>query len=485
MNASTTFGKRSVLTIAVALTVVLIASLVLIKGSNDSDGPEVAGIFADASPLEVGSEVRVYGVKVGEVSAIDLVDNKARVVLDVDDEVLPLHADAQMKIRPINLLGENFVEIVPGTGDQPTLDGDVPVEQTETIVTLQAVLDTFDDPTAAGLAALVSELGNGVSGNGDEMADVIKALAPAMYGIDDLGRVLEEQNQVLDSLIATADPVAAAVAGQDGKRIEKLVEQAHGLLATVAAERQGLEQTLTELPGAIKEARTTLAALDTVAGSVAPTLKKARPVTDDLETISKEIVEFSKYAEPAFASFDEVFKHADDLLAEAAPAVAQLKAAGPELRRGSDSIKTLGDEVLVEQPLSNLMAFVRKWALSTNSRDNVSHYFRGLFHVTPKALNLLLGSTVVPPILTPGESDDGNSDKNDVLPDLPGLDLGGLEDLLSPDNNILGGLLGHVLPGIVEGKAKDKSKKSDPKSATGLTDRQEQSLLGLLLGGGR
>lgn len=482
---SATSGKRTMMTIGVALAGVLAASLVLLNGGDDeSDGGAVAGIFADASPLEVGSEVRVYGVKVGEVEAIDLVDNQARVVLDVDDEVLPLREDARLAIRPINLLGENFVEIQPGSGDRAELRGDVPVEQTETIVTLQAVIDTFDDPTAAGLAALVSELGNGVAGNGQEMADVIKALAPAMNGIEDLGRVLEEQNDVLDSLVATADPVAAAVAGEDGKRIDKLVAQAHRLLASVSAERAGLEQTLAELPGAIKEARTTLASLDTVAGSLAPTLKKARPVTDDLETISDEIVEFSKYAEPAFSSFDEVFEHADKLVAEAAPAVAELKAAGPELRRGSDSINTLGDQVLREQPLSNLMAFVRKWALSTNSRDNISHYFRGVFHVTPKTLNNLLGSTVIPPILTPGKSDNGNSDKTDILPDLPGLDLSGLDDLLSPGNDILGGLLGHLLPGIVEGKAKDK-KKADPKSATGLTDKQEQGLLGLLLGGGK
>src|SRR5690606_2141432 len=152
--------------------------------------------------------------------AIDLVDNQARVVLDVNDEVLPLHEDARMSIRPINLLGENFVELEPGTADKPAIAGDVPVERTETVVTLQAVLDTFDDPTAAGLAALVSELGNGVAGHGEDIAGVLKALAPAMRGIDDLGAVLEEQNDVLDSLIATSDPVARAVAGADGKRID-------------------------------------------------------------------------------------------------------------------------------------------------------------------------------------------------------------------------------------------------------------------------
>ncbi len=479
---SATTNKRTVLTIAAALVAVVIASMVLLK--DDNPDRQVAGIFADASPLEVGSEVRAYGVKVGEVKSIDLVDNQARVVLDVGDEVLPLHEDARMSIRPINLLGENFVELEPGTADKSTISGDVPVERTETVVTLQAVLDTFDDPTSAGLAALVSELGNGVAGHGEDLAGVLKALAPAMNGIDDLGAVLEEQNAVLDSLIATSDPVARAVAGADGKRIDALVQQAHELLGALSVEREGLEQTLAELPGAISEARTTLTSLDTVSSSLAPTLKRARPVTDDLETISKEIVEFSKYATPAFNSFDEVFAHADDLIEQAAPAVRQLREVGPELRRGSESLKVAGSEVLTEVPLGNLMAFVRKWALSTNGRDNISHYFRGLFHVTPASLNMLLGSKAIPEVLTPAPSNEGNSEPDDLLPTLPGLDLSKLDDLLSPENDLLGGLLGNLLPGVVKDKSKNKDK-SESKSATGLTDKQEQGLLGLLLGGGK
>lgn len=483
MSAVKSIDKRVSLIVGLLLVLVVAGAVVVARGGEEGT-PAVAGHFVDASPLELGSEVRAYGVKVGEVRSIDLVDGNARVVLDVSDEILPLHEDAEMKIRPINLLGENFVELQPGTADKPVLRGDVPVERTETVVTLQAVLDTFDDPTSAGLAALVSELGNGVSGNGEELAGVLKALSPTMAGIDDLGDVLREQNDVLDSLVSTADPVARAVAGQDGKRVEKLVEQAHLMLGALSAEREGLEQTIAQLPGAIKEAQTTLGSLDTVAASLAPTLKKARPVTDDLETISTEITEFSTYATPAFNSFDEVFAHADELIAEAAPALRQLRAVGPELRRGTASLKVAGDEVLTEQPLGNLMAFVRKWALSTNSRDNISHYFRGLFHVTPAALNNLLGANVVPEVLTPAPSNDGNSKPDEVLPGLPGLDLGALGDVLSPDNDVLGGLLGQLLGGVVKQDAKPKSKQKQ-QSATGLTDTQEQNLLGLLLGGAK
>lgn len=482
MSALQNIDKRVSLIVGLLL-VLVVAGAVVVARSGEQSTPSIAGHFVDASPLEVGSEVRAYGVKVGEVKSIDLVDGNARVVLDVDDEVLPLHEDAEMKIRPINLLGENFVELTPGSADKPALRGDLPVERTETVVTLQAVLDTFDDPTSAGLAALVSELGNGVAGNGEELAGVLKALSPTMAGIDQLGDVLREQNDVLDSLVTTADPVARAVAGQDGKRVERLVEQAHLMLSALSTEREGLEQTIAQLPGAIKEAQTTLGSLDTVAASLAPTLKKARPVTDDLEEISGEITEFSRYATPAFNSFDEVFAHADELIAEAAPAVRQLRAAGPELRRGSRSLKVAGDQVLTEEPLGNLMAFVRKWALSTNSRDNISHYFRGLFHITPAALNNLLGATVIPEVLTPAPSNDGNSTPDQVLPGIPGLDLGALGDVLSPENDILGGVLGQLLGGVTKAPSQKGAQKSP--SATGLTDQQEQNLLGLLLGGGK
>src|SRR3546814_17108357 len=101
-----------------ALPISLVISLLLLKQGDTENDQGVAGIFVDASPLEVGGEVRAYGVKVGEVQSIDLIGNQARVVLDVNDEVLPLHQDAKMRIRPINLLGENFVELDPGSGDR-------------------------------------------------------------------------------------------------------------------------------------------------------------------------------------------------------------------------------------------------------------------------------------------------------------------------------------------------------------------------------
>lgn len=443
------------------------------------DETEVVGLFQDASPLEVGSEVRSSGVKVGEVRAIELEGKHARVVLDVNEEVLPLHSDARMAIRPINLLGENFVEVSPGSPEKPVLTGPVPQEQTSTIVTLQAVLDTFDDPTSAGLAALVSELGTGLAGHGDELAATLKALAPAMQDIDTLGDLLRQQNAALNQLVEVADPVARAVSGPEGRRLDALVSNARTTLDALAAERAGVEQTVQELPSTLAEARRTLDALDTVASSVAPTLRKARPVTSDLEQISRELVTFSEYATPAFASFDKVFAHADRLLAQAAPAVRQLRHAGPSLERAVRNARPIADQ-LVDQHLGDLMAFVRKWALSTNSRDNISHYFRGVVHITPGALNAMLGVKAVPEVLQPGG--DGTGDSTGILPDLPGLGIAPLDEALTGEKGLLSGL-GGLLGGGLTGSRSSRATEQDANSATGLTSQQEHQLLTQLLGG--
>src|SRR3546814_14059836 len=86
---------------------------------------------------------------------------------------------------------------------------------------------------------------------------------------------------------------------------------------------------------------------------------------------------------------------------------------------------------------------------------------------------MLLGAPVVPELLTPGEREDGNSNPDEVLPDLPGLDPGALDGLLSPDGNILAGLLGNLAPGPSKKSAKDSSSRPS-KSATGLRSEERR-----------
>jgi phospholipid/cholesterol/gamma-HCH transport system substrate-binding protein len=435
--------------LALAIVAALGMGMAAPGGDGGAGGDTLVAYVTDASPLEEGSTVRAAGVKVGTVSSIRLEGDTARLEMDLADGVLPVHRDARLRIVPVNLLGEHYVELNPGSPDQPYQDGNViSKDRTESTVTLQDVINTFDDPTSTGLASLVTTLGEGLDDGGRQAADAIKALAPSMGRTKELGELLSAQNEVLGQLVKQAEPVASALADKDGQTMQRLVTSTERTLTTLAANRRAFDETLAELPSTLAAARRTLRELAGVSDATTPTLKSIRPVTDDLSAVTRELHGFADAADPALASLPAVLKRADKLLTQAAPVVRDLRKAGPDLRRTARSVRPLGDVVL-NAHLGDLMDFVRKWALSTNERDAVSHYFRGVVHVTPKTLQDLAETLV--PAGAPGPK--------------PGGGLPSTGDLPLPDTDNL------PLP-----KTKDLG------SATGLSADQEQSLLGQLLG---
>ena len=88
--------------------------------------------FKDVAGLNEKTAVRVAGVRVGRVTKIRLVEGKALVDIDLDRDVA-LRQGASASIESLGLLGEKYVELVPGPfGAQPLPDnavivGGVPV----------------------------------------------------------------------------------------------------------------------------------------------------------------------------------------------------------------------------------------------------------------------------------------------------------------------------------------------------------------------
>ena len=82
---------------------------------------KVTAIFDSVAGLDKKSKVRVAGVPVGEVTDIRLrPDGKAQVTMDVDRNV-ELHNGAFARVVNLGLLGEKYIELVPGPVNAPVL----------------------------------------------------------------------------------------------------------------------------------------------------------------------------------------------------------------------------------------------------------------------------------------------------------------------------------------------------------------------------
>ena len=76
--------------------------------------------FDSAAGLEPKSDVKMAGVPIGKVEEIQLVGNRARLVLRIHKEIrIPI--DSVGSIQTQGLLGEKYVEILPGKDTQRNL----------------------------------------------------------------------------------------------------------------------------------------------------------------------------------------------------------------------------------------------------------------------------------------------------------------------------------------------------------------------------
>ena len=123
---------RGRLAVAVVLIVLVLAGAGLLI-RNTFFGPKtITAYFTTTTAIYPGDEVRVSGVKVGNIKSIQPQGTQAKMTLEVDHGV-PIPADAKAVIVAQNLVAARYVELTPAyrTSGPVMADGAViPVERT-------------------------------------------------------------------------------------------------------------------------------------------------------------------------------------------------------------------------------------------------------------------------------------------------------------------------------------------------------------------
>ena len=103
------------------------------------EGYEIAALFDSASGLVKNSEVQVAGIEVGRVKDITLSGNQAKVAMTVKKGV-QIYADARAVLRTMGVLGDKYVEIMPGTDKAPKLMAGGTINNTRSTIELDHLL---------------------------------------------------------------------------------------------------------------------------------------------------------------------------------------------------------------------------------------------------------------------------------------------------------------------------------------------------------
>jgi phospholipid/cholesterol/gamma-HCH transport system substrate-binding protein len=242
------FGIFAVLT--VGLTAFIGAQIAKVQFG---DTYEIEAEFADVSGLSDGDDVKIAGVKVGQVAGIDTTDDgTARVTLSLDEGVT-VPRDSEAAVRWRNLLGQRVVYLYPGTDAEPMGDGDE-VEHTRSVVDIGALVDELGGVVGAvdpdQFNQLITAVAGAVDGNEARVGELLD-------GAGSLLAVLADRDQAIGGLLEDFDTVSAALASRD-RQVRTMVENLTLLTQAFAENEDLVDSTLTELGGYSSSLRTVL-----------------------------------------------------------------------------------------------------------------------------------------------------------------------------------------------------------------------------------
>ena len=251
-------------------------------GASDEDSgePTYKIEFDNAFGLVEQGDFRIGGVTAGQTSAFDVVkDEDGRALALVEAKVTEpgfadLREDASCEIKPQSLIGEYYVDCQPGKSDKKlATDGSavIPVEQNFSTIPTDLVNDIMRAPVRERLRLILSELGTGLAGRPDDLAEVLERAHPGLRETSRVLRILGDQNQVIEKFIADADTVVNELE-QNKKDVARWVTASANSAEVTASRRAELAESFHKLPGFLDELKPTMHALGETADQQTPLL---------------------------------------------------------------------------------------------------------------------------------------------------------------------------------------------------------------------
>jgi ABC-type transporter Mla subunit MlaD len=362
----------------------------IVREATDDDTEDayfVRAIFDNASTLVPGEDVKIAGAPVGVVSDMDVTeDSKAAVTLRIDDEgFTPFKRDASCTIRLQGLIGERFVECEPGSagaGPLPEIgDGDgagerlLPVERNSSPVDLDLVNNIMRLPYRERFAILLSELGTGLAGRGEELNEVIHRANPALRETDELLAILADQNRTLARLAESSDRALGPLA-RERERLASWIVQANRTGEASAERRTDIARGINRLPAFLRELRLLMAELEGLADQGTPLLDDLGAAAPDLGRLIRGQGTLADASRDAFPSLGDALERGRPALIRARPLVRDLGRLGEELAPTSVDLDELTRSLDETGAVERINDFLYYLALSTNGFDSLGHYLR-------------------------------------------------------------------------------------------------------------
>lgn len=256
MNPTMTRNRLPRLLLAAALVLLMIGGGATVVTKTLLRPTTVSAYFITATAIYPGDEVRIAGVRVGTIAAIEPVGTQARMTLHLDRGIR-VPADAKAVIVAQNLVSARYVQLTPAYESGPVMrDGAViPIQRTAVPVEWNEVKEQ--------LMRLATELGPDAGMSGGSVGRFIDSAAAAMGDngeklretlaeLSGLGRILAEGSGNVVETITNLQRFVTALRDSN-EQIVQFQNRFATLTGLVNDSRSDLDAALTNLSEVIDE----------------------------------------------------------------------------------------------------------------------------------------------------------------------------------------------------------------------------------------
>jgi phospholipid/cholesterol/gamma-HCH transport system substrate-binding protein len=155
---------------------VILAAVVIVETLNGwqflHKSIHVSALFDTISDLKQGSDVKMAGVRIGQVDSVAIENNKVRVTLRLNADA-PVKTDSIATIKFTGLMGQNFMSVSFGSSTAPVAtDGSVLASEEQP--DLSAVMAKLNDAASGIQNAMKGFTGDSINNLLGPLTDLIK-----------------------------------------------------------------------------------------------------------------------------------------------------------------------------------------------------------------------------------------------------------------------------------------------------------------------
>lgn len=219
--------------------------------------------------LRAGEDVQVHGVPKGEVTSIELEDDRVVVSFVLDGDI-ELGSRTEATVKVATLLGSHYLEVDP-IGAGTLADDTIPIDRTSVPYNLQDVLESgakaLDELDPELLAEALTQMAGTLGASQDQ-------IRPALEGVARLSEMVADRSDQTGRLLTAARSVTDQLA-ESSTDIVALMKQTNLVITEVTSRREAIHRLLvetTELSRALRDI------VESTRGKLAPGLRDLNDV---------------------------------------------------------------------------------------------------------------------------------------------------------------------------------------------------------------